>query len=242
MNKRHAITLLISAAAFVAFTTACKDPAKDVPAAEVTPAEQIDPIAAAGEGAHGAEAAAADNVAAADSQAAGSQPAAEHEGYAITPENSSIEFTGSKVTGSHDGGFRVFSGTLTTGAAVTDARANVEIQMSSVFADVDRLTGHLQTGDFFDVETFPTSTFTINSITEGGEGDATHTVTGNLTLHGVAAAITFPATVAQTDTAFTANAEFSINRRSFGINYDGRADDLIRDNVVLRLRLNIPLD
>jgi hypothetical protein len=38
------------------------------------------------------------------------------------------------------------------------------------------------------------------------------------------------------DTA-TVDSSFSINRKDFGINYAGAADNLIRDNVVLTLRI-----
>ena len=38
------------------------------------------------------------------------------------------------------------------------------------------------------------------------------------------------------DTA-TVDATFAINRKDFGINYAGQADNLIRDNVVLKLTI-----
>src|SRR6516164_6676439 len=76
--------------------------------------------------------------------------------YAVTPDNSSVEFIGSKVTGSHRGGFKKFEGEL----AVTDGRlANtgnkVTIDMTSIWTDTDRLTGHLKTPDFFNVAQIP---------------------------------------------------------------------------------------
>ncbi len=36
------------------------------------------------------------------------------------------------------------------------------------------------------------------------------------------------------------NAEFAINRKDFGIVYAGKADDLIRDGVVIKLALKVP--
>ena len=36
------------------------------------------------------------------------------------------------------------------------------------------------------------------------------------------------------------DAEFAINRKDFGIVYKGKADDLIRDEVVIKLNLRVP--
>ena len=56
---------------------------------------------------------AADQPKATTSEAApASSPSVKGEKYLITPENSKIEFVGSKVTGSHKGSFGKFSGTI----------------------------------------------------------------------------------------------------------------------------------
>jgi polyisoprenoid-binding protein YceI len=62
-------------------------------------------------------------------------------------------------------------------------------------------------------------------------------VTGNLDLHGVTKSISFPADIQVSNDEVTVKAEFAINRRDFGINYRGQANDLIRDNVVIKLDL-----
>jgi len=43
-----------------------------------------------------------------------------------------------------------------------------------------------------------------------------------------------------TDADVAVESEFSINRKDFGIVYAGKADDLIRDDVVIRLNLKSP--
>ena len=65
-------------------------------------------------------------------------------------------------------------------------------------------------------------------------------MTGDLTIRGTKKSISFPAKIAL-DGSFSLNAEFSINRKDFGIVYDGKADDLIRDGVVLKLALKSAL-
>ena len=70
---------------------------------------------------------------------------------------------------------------------------------------------------------------------------ATHTITGNFDLHGVKKSISFPATIQRRlRLMFQLNAEFSINRKDFGIDYPGKADDLIRDGVVIKLTIKAP--
>jgi polyisoprenoid-binding protein YceI len=157
-------------------------------------------------------------------------------GLVIEPESSKIEFIGSKVTGSHNGGFKTVSGTaeLSPDQAAL-ARIAVEIDMSSTWSDNGNLTGHLKSPDFFDVAKFPKSSFITTEIKPGGEKGATHTVTGNLTLHGVTKSISFPATITVKDSGMELTSEFALNRKDFAINYPGKANDLIRDEVVIKL-------
>jgi polyisoprenoid-binding protein YceI len=159
------------------------------------------------------------------------------EKYSITPQNSKIEFVGSKVNGSHFGSFKQFSGTVEYAGQPEKSRVNITIDMNSVTTDADGLTKHLQTPDFFDVAKFPQATFTSTEIKPGGEKGASHTVTGNLQLHGVTKSVTFPATIAVAPDGVTVQSTFAINRKDFGINYAGAADNLIRDDVVLTLNV-----
>lgn len=155
--------------------------------------------------------------------------------YAFTP-NSSVGFTGSKVTGSHSGGFKTFTGHFTVKDGVPVGNDHkVVIDMNSTFSDAEKLTGHLKSGDFFDVEQFPQSTFDVTALEKKSDGE--YTVSGNFTLHGVTKNITFPATVSKDGEAVKISAKFDINRKDFKIVYAGKADDLIRDQVVIELNL-----
>lgn len=161
---------------------------------------------------------------------------------AISPDNSKIEFTGSKVTGKHEGGFKSFKGAITlVGDKAETSRVKVEIDTPSVFTDTEGVTKHLQTADFFEVAKFPTATFTSTKIEpDAAKGGNNFTVTGDLDLHGVKKTITFPAEINIAADEVTVDADFSINRKDFGILYAGKADDLIRDNVVIKLDLKAP--
>ena len=161
------------------------------------------------------------------------------ESVAITPENSKVEFAGSKVTGKHDGGFKQFSGSIDlVNNKPEESQVAIDIDMKSVYTDADGLTKHLQTGDFFEVEKHPKSSFVSTKIVpETAKGADNYTVTGDLEMRGQKKSVTFPAKIAVNPNEVAVDAEFAINRKDFGIVYAGKADDLIRDEVVIKLNL-----
>lgn len=155
--------------------------------------------------------------------------------YVFTPA-SQVNFIGSKVTGSHTGGFKSFTGhfTLADMAPVGNDH-KVVIDMTSTFSDDEELTGHLKSADFFDVEKYPEANFDVTGV--ASESDSRYTISGNFTLHGETKNISFPATVSKNGEVVNIDATFNINRKDFGIIYAGMADDLIRDEVVIELKI-----
>jgi len=204
MKSRIAVSLLIVSSVLL-LATSCENPATGKPEARVS-----------------------------EPESASAQTTVVGREFVISDE-STIGFVGSKITGSHDGGFNSFDGTIILAEAGPAAsKVEVVIDATSLWADDDRLTGHLKSPDFFDVETFPTAKFTSTAIVPSAEG---FDVTGELELHGVTKQITFPATILVEGDRITAQAEFFIQRFDFGIVYPGKPDDLIRDEVVIRLNL-----
>lgn len=156
-------------------------------------------------------------------------------------DSSTIDFIGSKVTGIENCSFKKFTGVIDLVEGKPEkSSVNVAIDLSSVEAKVGKLTEHLKSPDFFDVAKYPQATFASTEIKSGGDKGATHTVTGTLDLHGVKKTVTFPATITVAADAVTVNSEFAINRKDFGIVYAGKADDLIRDEVLLKLSVKAP--
>jgi len=164
---------------------------------------------------------------------------------ALTGDNTTIEWTGSKPTGSkHDGGFKTIEGQVTLiGEQLTQLQATIDI--TSMWSDADKLTAHLLNADFFDSTQYPSSQFittdiraAIPSDETGPVQNATHIVTGNFTLRGVNKSITFPAVVSVNASAAMLETEFNINRDQFGMSY-GLADAAIRDEVIIRLKLDL---
>ncbi len=220
-------------------TNCAEDPSQNVPAADVLEAEEVESPQTTTEPAPSVaepETTAAPESSSPVPQAAQAEASAEPVTYAFTDE-SKIEFVGSKVTGSHEGGFEKFSGTFqVAGDQPGQGPHKIEIDTTSVWTDTEKLTGHLKSPDFFDVEKFPVSIFTLNSV-ETAEGADMYLLSGELDLHGIKKSISFPARITKEDGKVHLDAEFSINRRDFGINYDGKANDLIRDGVVIRLAM-----
>ena len=160
----------------------------------------------------------------------------------ISNENSKLLFTGSKVTGKHDGGFNKFTGNIDlVNNKPEESQVAVDIEMSSVFTDTDGVTKHLQSGDFFEVEKHPKSTLVSTKISpDTAKGADNFTVTADLEMRGVKKSITFPAKITVSPTQVNVDSEFAINRKDFGIIYAGKADDLIRDDVVIKLNIKSP--
>jgi polyisoprenoid-binding protein YceI len=182
------------------------------------------------------------------SGAANAQPAAQNAPATVTPKAaepgsstqltldpaaSKLEIVAAKITHSHDGSFRQFYGTASVAGDQVQA-VSFDVDTASLQTDTEKLTAHVKTKDFLDVEKFPKASFRSTSIVPKPSGSATHEITGELTLHGVTQEIKFPATIDLTADTVTGRAEVPINRQKFGIAYPGMPDDLIKDEVLLK--------
>lgn len=205
MLKHAALGLIVMSAAMM---QACADPAANKPKATVTNAQ---------------------------AESNTSKPAGA-EKLVLSPENAKVEFVAAKVTRSHNGSFKQFAGTIDfLPGSIESSRVTIDIDTGSVVTDDDGLTAHLKTPDFFDVAKFPKATFVSTKIEPVKKDGASHEITGNFALHGVQKSITFPALIHFNQDTVEVQAEFSINRKDFGLIYAGKADDLIRDGVVIKL-------
>jgi len=85
--------------------------------------------------------------------------------------------------------------------------------------DKEKLTGHLQSADFFDVENNPTAIFEMTNI-ESTDGKYDSKVTGNLTIMNVVKSITFNANVEVSgDHISILSEDFIVNRTDWGLTY-----------------------
>jgi polyisoprenoid-binding protein YceI len=140
---------------------------------------------------------------------------------AVDTKMSKVNWLAKKVTGQHEGTINLASGSLiTVGTNVTGGEFVIDMK-SIVCTDITdaeynkKFIGHITTGDFFEVEKYPTSTFKITKVSGAN-------ITGNLTLHGVTKSVTFPAKITMVGGKTTAVASIPVDRTDFGVKYGSK--------------------
>ncbi len=166
--------------------------------------------------------------------------------YTLDPSHTEIGFvTRHAMVTKVRGSFNEFSGTATTGENLAGASIEVNIQAASVDTRSADRDAHLRSGDFFDVETYPTITFRSTDVTAA---DAeTLRVTGDLTIKDV----TRPVTI---DFAFEGSAvdpfgnervgfegSVVVNRKDFGLQWNAALETggvLVSEKVTLAFEIS----
>lgn len=168
----------------------------------------------------------------------------EGEEVAIALAKSQIVWSGHKVTGKHHGEIQLKDGKLIFDEQGKLSGGNFVVDMTSI--DVqdleegeyrDKLTGHLKSDDFFDVENYPEAQFTITSVSESDTENHLK-ISGNLEIRGTSKNISFEADTSDSnENTFVANADFNIARMDWGVSYKGKADDLISEEINFKIHL-----
>ncbi|MEL6593891.1 MAG: YceI family protein, partial [Bacteroidota bacterium] len=103
---------------------------------------------------------------------AGEVAEASAKAVAYTVDGSTIGWVGKKVTGQHNGSIMVTAGEIDVeGSAITAGNFTIDMKSISVLdipADDEgngKLTGHLNSPDFFNTDSFPTADFAITKVT-----------------------------------------------------------------------------
>ncbi len=141
--------------------------------------------------------------------------------YTVNAKNSKVDFTGSKKKDYHTGYFPIKSGAIQVdGGKLVGGSFVIDIAGLKVTDERggEKLQGHLSSGDFFDASKFGEATFSITSVKYTAGDKAT--ITGNLSLKGVNAPVSFTASIRNADDKeFFAEAFLPFDRTAFGINY-----------------------
>ena len=174
--------------------------------------------------------------------------------YLVDPTASKVTWEGSKlIGGGHTGEIPVENGQIivtksdnkiVAGRFAMDLR---NLTNTDLKADEgrDKLVGHLQSEDFFDVAKYPMANFDLASINKV-EGKAhTHEFLGNLTLKGQSRSVTIPANIEMKDNQMhVTTPQFVIDRTEWGVSYgsgglglDLAKDKIINDEVGLKIDL-----
>ena len=140
--------------------------------------------------------------------------------WTVDPAHTEVGFVArhlmvTKVRGSFTG----VSGTVVAGDPITASTVEVSVDISTVDTRSADRDAHLKSGDFFDVESFPTMTFKSTSFT----GDE---LVGDLTIKGVTKPVTFDlefdgvATDPWGNTKAGFVASTTVNREDFGLTWN----------------------
>lgn len=175
--------------------------------------------------------------------------------FAVDTKLSTIEWKATQKIAdkTHTGKIFLQEGTLYVKDGALQG-GKVTIDMSSlIVTDLEgnskaKLEGHLKNEDFFAIETYPTATFEIASITPVDSiGGATHIVAGNLKIKDITKSVSFPTQVRVLDDAVLATTiPFKINRTEWGVDHRSGLlgtikDKIIEDEVTLTLKVRATL-
>jgi len=115
------------------------------------------------------------------------------------------------------GVFRQVSGQGTV-SPTGDVSGAVTVSAASIDTKMKKRDTHLRSADFFDSDTYPNITFTVNQAQPSGQGV---TVSGNLTVRDRTKPVTFDATVsAVSDSEMSLDTEVQIDRSDFGLTWN----------------------
>lgn len=191
-------------------------------------------------------------------------PGTPDEIFKIDTARSTMTWIGFKVTGRHNGLFKIREGEINlhngkahSGITVLDMTAMRADDKKIDEAGNKKLTKHLRSADFFDVEKNPTATFEITTVVPYGSTakqqapepvfnagelrvkNPTHKVTGNLTIKGITKGISFPARITLEDSLLKIKANFNIDRTDWNLTY---GSDKSMGNKTIYPTVNIGFD
>jgi polyisoprenoid-binding protein YceI len=168
--------------------------------------------------------------------------------WSIDPVHSEVGFSVrhmmvSKVRGK----FKDFSGELVTSDSPLGSTVTASIDLTSIDTGSSQRDDHIKSADFFEVETYPTMTYTSTGIRED---DGDFVLEGELTLKGVTRSVPLklelngfgPDPFGGTRAGFTATGE--INRRDFNVNFSAPMQNggvVVADKISLHLEIEAVL-
>ncbi|QOI96907.1 MAG: YceI family protein [Flammeovirgaceae bacterium] len=162
----------------------------------------------------------------------------------LSTKESKIVWTGTKLTGYHQGTVNIKEGNvamkenrLAGGYVVVDMNTIVctDIPASDPIPK-RKLENHLKDADFFNVAKFPAARFEITEVRPHPANPKRYVVSGKLTIKQTTRLVTAEVTpTIQSDKQFIGEADLRFDRQLFGVSYKGIKDELVHDEVHLRI-------
>jgi polyisoprenoid-binding protein YceI len=160
--------------------------------------------------------------------------------YTIDPNHTTFGFTVQHMMISNvSGNFGTFSGDVSYDPKdLSQAKANIKIDVASIDTHVAKRDAHLKSPDFFDAAKYPEITFVSTKFTPTS-------ITGNLTMKGLTQEVTIPVTISgpvneMGHQAIGITGSTTINRQNWGIAWNKNLDTggvVVSDNVTLNISI-----
>lgn len=162
----------------------------------------------------------------------------------INVAESTIEWTGKKITGQHTGtlnfssGFLSFENKQLSGGEFLVDMTSIQVTDLEAGKGKEKLEGHLSSDDFFGVNTYSTAKLVIKKATKTANG---YKIAGDLTIKGKTNPVTFDLAVKGSSASTT----ISIDRTKYDIKYgsgsffDNLGDKAINDEFELAVNLKM---
>jgi polyisoprenoid-binding protein YceI len=170
--------------------------------------------------------------------------------YSFSKEESEVKWEGKKILIKDwvdsgiitiaSGNATVEKGMVTDGDLVIDM-TSIEAMKTGANSGEDKLSGHLKSADFFDVEKYPTSEFKITSVLL--DENKNYKVEGELTIKETTKIIEFPVDIYMDSDKLIIDGFISVNRADFNVRYGSQSffndlgNNVIDDNFTLKVRL-----
>ena len=168
--------------------------------------------------------------------------------WQIDPTHSDVSFSVRHMMVSKvKGRFGAFSGTIVTAENPLESTVTAEIDASSIDTNQEQRDNHIRSADFFEVEKYPSITFTSSSVEPNGDD---YLVRGNLSIKGNTRTVPLklelngfgPDAFGGTRAGFTATTE--ISRKEFGVDIDMPMDGggvVVGDKITITLEIEAVL-
>lgn len=147
----------------------------------------------------------------------------ETQNFKIANAQSSVNWTGRKVTGAHngtidieEGNFTFTNGDLTGGKVVIDTTSIKILDVTDAPTN-QQFAGHLASDDFFSTEKFQTAFLDITSATK--QADSIYFVEGKLTIKAITHPIGFTLSVNTTEDTLKASGKIIIDRTKYEMKF-----------------------
>ncbi|SHH64312.1 YceI family protein [Flavobacterium defluvii] len=151
--------------------------------------------------------------------------------FEIVSSSSSVEWTGRKVTGAHNGtigiknGNFIFNDGKIKGGNIVIDTTSIKILDVTDPATNTQFAGHLASDDFFSIEKFPTASFDILNVKE--ISNTKYYLEGNLTIKDITHLVGFEAEVKNNNDIISLSGKLIIDRTKYDIKF--RSGNFFKD-------------